>query len=197
MSSGAGTAIAETVSRRPHSLTHEPIGEACGCRREHPAGSTAGTRGSRVLVVDSFVDHTANDWREKTVGVSSTYRDVTLEPWYRGNYPETRSHRLYHGATPETRTAGMHSFFPCLPADAAPHGFSRPEIQLPGYVTQQLTQGKRIARDLEFAAITELWNEVARQVEAQGLCLGTHAELPTRRSVTGSSVENAATASRC
>jgi hypothetical protein len=114
--------------------------------------------------------------------VSATYRKVTLEPWYRGSPPEGQSHRLYFGATHEDPVGDMFSFFPCRPHEESGRGFARPEVHIPSFITRHLTQGKKLARDLSPATLGHLWEQVVRQVEEQGLSLGTYAELPSQRS---------------
>jgi len=105
---------------------------------------------------------------------------VTLEPWYSGSVSEGPSHRLYLGATPAAPIAEMFSFVPCRPYAHNGHGFRRPVIELPGLITPHLQQGKKIARDLTLAEIGQLWKQIVRQVEDQGLFLGTYAALPRR-----------------
>jgi hypothetical protein len=132
-----------------------------------------------VFVVDDMIEHSALNWRSQLDGwISDVYRTVTIEPWYRSPLPAGQSHRLYLGATPDLPVGGMFSFFPCRPFSNSSGGFARPEIQLPGYVTRSLTQGKKIARDLSIAEIGELWGAVARQVRDQGLSLGVAAQDP-------------------
>lgn len=132
-----------------------------------------------VFVVANHVDHTERTWRHLLDGrVSETYRAVTMEQWYKGDVPEGRSFRLYFGATPEDPVHGMFSFFPCLPDVKGATGFARPAITLPGFVTPHLTQGKKIARDLSADEVRSLWGRVVRQVEREGMCLGTYAALP-------------------
>lgn len=151
-----------------------------------------------VFVVGDFVDHSAADWEENlTARISDTYRKVTLEPWYHGSVPPGQSHRLYVGATPERPVGGMFSFFPCLPCNKAGLGFARPEVHIPGFITRHLTQGKKIARDLSLAEVSDLWGQVVRQVEAQGLSLGVYAELPSRTEEGGRRVEDIASLQRC
>jgi hypothetical protein len=133
-----------------------------------------------VLVVANYIDHSAQDYRDKVTGaVSSTYFRVTVAPWY-GNPGETsrQVHRLYFGATYERNVEGMFSFFPCRPHDKALNGFARPEIFIPDFITRNLTQGKKIARLTNGAEAKELWDEVVTQVLKQGLLLGLRAELP-------------------
>lgn len=106
---------------------------------------------------------------------------VTLEPWYRASLPDGQSHRLYFGATPEEPIGEMFSFFPCQHYAKNCRGFARPEVCILDFVTPQLTQGKKIARDLSLGELGALWRTVVSQVEAQGFSLGTHAELPRAR----------------
>ncbi len=135
-----------------------------------------------VFVVGEFVDHSAQDWEQKLDGrISSTYRKVTVEPWYRGAVPDTRSHRLYFGATPPDPAGDLFSFVPCQPYDRNGNGFARPEVRIPGFTTGHLTQGKKMARDLSLTEIGELWKQVVRQMEDQGVSLGTYAMLPSQR----------------
>ncbi|MBA3366250.1 MAG: hypothetical protein H0U03_10780 [Actinobacteria bacterium] len=151
-----------------------------------------------VLVVSDYLDHTPGDWQETVDGeVSTTYSRVTLEPWYRGAVPEVQSHRLYFGATPDRPVGEMFSFFPCRPYDETSRGFARPEINIPGFITSHLTQGKKIARDLSLAEMSELWKQVVRQVESAGLSLGTYAELPPRGGEGGRRVEDPDSVGRC
>jgi hypothetical protein len=95
-------------------------------------------------------------------------------------FPPERSHRLYFGATPETPVDGMFSFFPCLTAHAAEHGFARPAIRIDRRITPRLLQGKKLTTLADPEGACELWAEVAQQVEHQDLQLGVHAELPRR-----------------
>lgn len=147
-----------------------------------------------VFVVSGNIDHGADDWQRVLDGrISPTYRKVTIEPWYCQDLPEDQSctpdcgdlpgqrYRLYFGATPERPIGRTFSFFPCQPHDMGEGGFVRPEINLPGYVTPHLTQGKKIARDLTLATLDDLWQEVARQVQQCGLAFGVYAELPPKR----------------
>jgi hypothetical protein len=151
-----------------------------------------------VLVVGEFVDHSARDWEQKLDGrISSTYRKVTVEPWYRGAGPDARSHRLYFGATPQDPAGGLFSFVPCQPYDENRRGFARPEVRIPGFITPHLTQGKKIARDLSLAEIGELWEQVVGQVEDQGVSLGTYAELPSPREEGSGRVEDPDSVGRC
>lgn len=151
-----------------------------------------------VFVVSHHVDHSARDWEEALDGkVSGVYRKVTLEPWYSGSVPEGQSHRLYYGATGQEPIAGMFSFFPCRPYDQGERGFARPEIDIPGFITRHLTQGKKIARDLSLTEMRELWDQVVHQVEAQGLALGTYVELPPESGEGGGRVEDPDSVGRC
>jgi hypothetical protein len=72
----------------------------------------------------------------------------------------------------------MFSFFPCVTADRVAQGFARPAIRMPEVITPQMTQSKRLNPRQSIGEIVPLWQEVARQVTAQGLALGIHADLP-------------------
>lgn len=161
-------------------------------------------RGKRRFVLDTaFViadsaDHNAADHQKRLDGrISDTYRAVTIDPWYRATLPQGRSHRLYWGATRERPVCGMFSFFPCQRFAEGARGFERPEIQLPGFVTPSLTQGKIITRDVALADLADLWGHVAGQVERQALALGIHAELPPRRGETLDRAEDPDFVRRC
>jgi hypothetical protein len=133
-----------------------------------------------VLVVsERHVDHTRSDFMETLrPAVSDVYWAATGEVWYTGDAPTDRSHRLYFGAMYDEPVNGTFSFFPCRPYDADGNGFARAEINIPGFITRHLTQGKKIARDLSPDELRELWEIVATQVREQGLFLGVHATLP-------------------
>lgn len=135
-----------------------------------------------VFVVDRWIDHDRANQRTPEVrgAVSSTYGDVTLDPWYAGDVPAEQSHRLYFGATPHAPVDGMFSFFPCLPARAADGGFARPEVHIDGRITSHLLQGKKMTHLPDADGGRELWADVARHVEEEGLKLGVRAELPGR-----------------
>jgi hypothetical protein len=131
-----------------------------------------------VFVVDSWIDHSLRDYEDLKDVVSETYWRATIEPWYSGSVPEEQSHRLYFGANQQEPVNGMFSFFPCSTPMRHPNGFARPEIRFPGYVTPTLTQGKRLNRGVTSSEARVGWDEVIRQVRAQGLLLGAYAELP-------------------
>ncbi|HTS05573.1 MAG TPA: hypothetical protein VMP68_08325 [Candidatus Eisenbacteria bacterium] len=141
-----------------------------------------------VFVVDKWEDHNAHDFLRLKDLVPQTFWDVALQPWYQHNdcagsrvNPAPSSCRLYWGATSGKPVDGMFSFFPCMLADQAPRGFARPAIAIPGVITNQLRQGKRLNREgLTPRKVTEYWNRVRKQVESKGLWLGVHAEIPKR-----------------
>lgn len=135
-----------------------------------------------VFVVDRWIDHDRANHRTPEVrgAVSSAYGEVTLDPWYAGDVPADRSHRLYFGATPESPVDDMFSFFPCVPARLAEAGFARPIVRIDGRITPHLLQGKKMTPLSSGIEARGLWAEVAQQVEQQGLRLGVHAELPGR-----------------
>lgn len=136
-----------------------------------------------IFVVDHWIDHGVADFKEKLLkgAVSDAYATVTIGPWYSAGISENRSHRLYFGANPLSTVDGMYSFFPCLPAQAAPEGFARPTIRLPGHVTPQLLQGKKMTAIGNPDQARALWAEVVEQILSQRLNVGVNAELPPRR----------------
>jgi hypothetical protein len=132
-----------------------------------------------LFIVDRHIDHTRSDYRRVLNGeISPVYKSATIEPWYTGQVPQDKSHRLYFGATYELPVEGMFSFFPCLPAREAPKGFPRPEIVLPQVVTPNLYQGKRLNPQPDVEAVRGLWHLVVEQVRNQGLALGVFADTP-------------------
>ena len=135
-----------------------------------------------VFVVERWIDHNRANQRTPEVrgAVSSTYGDVTLDPWYGGDVPAERSHRLYFGATPETPVDGMFSFFPCLPAHTDERGFARPGISIDGRITLHPLQGKKVTTLPDAEGARDLRAEVARELEQRDLRLGVRAELPGR-----------------
>lgn len=135
-----------------------------------------------VFVVNRWIDHGAIDYREKLLrgAVSKTYADVTIAPWYSGDVPKGRSHRLYFGATWESPVDGMFSFFPCVPASDAGDGVARPTIAIEGSITPHLTQGKKLIPIVDDEPAFDLWSAVVDQVETQGLHLELSTELPPK-----------------
>ena len=146
-----------------------------------------------VFVVADSVDHARRDYKRKLASVvSDTYAAVTLGPWYGEsagckptesnggcNTPESeRSFRLYLGATFEDPVDGMFSFVPCVTGDRVAQGFARPAIRIPDAITPTMMQSKRLNPRQSIDEIIPLWEEVVRQLIAQGLALGVHAELP-------------------
>jgi hypothetical protein len=132
-----------------------------------------------AFVVSDWITHSRNTWRQEVSGaVSSVYEAVTLEPMYSDPIPAHVQFRLYRGATADDPINETFSFFPCLPTDGGtPIGFARPTIYLDGIINPRLTQNRKTT-ELDHAAIAEVWSEVVRQVQAQGLMLGVAAEEP-------------------
>ncbi len=133
-----------------------------------------------VFVIAEYIDHHIGDY-EKVLGevVSDTYWDVTIRPWYENLSDLERSHRLYFGATPEDPVDGMFSFFPCLPLEAEPRRFPRPQIQLSGIVNPRLCQNRKHTL-VPPGNAKQTWDEVVRQVREQGRLLGARADLPPK-----------------
>jgi hypothetical protein len=139
-----------------------------------------------LLVVDRHIDHSRADYMSLRGLVSPSYFAATIDPWYTGKVPASQSHRLYFGAMFDAPHEGIFSFFPCLPAAEAPHGFARPEIDLAEVVTPTMTQNKRLNPQPDLMHVRELWEKVASSVEEQGLRLGVFADTPpTRRGPEG------------
>ena len=137
-----------------------------------------------VFVVADYVDWNLSNYREKLKGVvPPEYFHATLEPiayeMKVRNLSPSQTFRLYLGATVEKPYEGMFSFFPCLSAkEGKAKGFARPVLRREGIVTDNLTQGQRMNPQPDVASVRALWNDVARQVLAQNLRLGVHADLP-------------------
>jgi hypothetical protein len=133
-----------------------------------------------VFVVDDWFDHSVHDFREELDGtVDGLYWTVTLESWYAEGIGEpSTTFRLYRGATYRDPVDGMFSFAPCQPADAVDYRFARPEVRLPGNITPNLTQGKKITKLDGVEAVRDLWGRVVQQVEDQGLELGVRLDPP-------------------
>jgi hypothetical protein len=159
-----------------------------------------------VFVVSHWIDHDRSSVRQVLKdAISPTYAAVTISPWYRedfrgserGQAAQTRlgcgkpvaperetgcgtgdSFRLYFGATWEEPVDGMFSFFPCVPLAEAINGFARPEIAIAGSITDNLTQGQKFTDLQSPVQAKRLWDEVVRQVQAEGLAPGVHAALP-------------------
>ena len=162
-------------------------------------GSGKEIRGERSFLVDTvFVvgkrlpydpQHVERDLRGK---VSDTFIDVTGKPLkyaccageVSGCVPGgTDKLSLYCGANPQSRVHGMFSFFPAKPEGDA-WDFAKPEIRLssdyfnPG--NWQAPMG--VNADRSCSELSELWHDIAEQVLAKGLVLGTYAEIPPERS---------------
>jgi hypothetical protein len=144
-----------------------------------------------AFVVDHWIDHSSRNYRGVLDGaISQEYKEVTVSPWYQESFAESKScasagstetWRLYFGVLYDKPLHGMYSFFPCQPYDAKSKGFARPRISLPGVITDNLNQGKKLAEPQSLDEMKQLWGEVTKQVKKQGLALGVHAEMPERR----------------
>lgn len=136
-----------------------------------------------VFVTQRSIDHApTDDPAPIEAATSAEYRRATVERIYASDAGRPVDYRLYFGATPESPTDGMFSFFPCLPYDQdGDVAFARPEIRIDGYVNPALKQGYKIhLRDLTAADLHDLWEHVKMQVRKTGLRLGTCAALPQR-----------------
>jgi hypothetical protein len=132
-----------------------------------------------VFVVDRWIKFYPPNYRTELAGqVSKTFEDVTLSRIaHHADTPFT----LYFGATYNQRVDGMFSFFACQPRTQGEVGFARPVIKLPGQITNNLTQGKKMTVQPDLATMQSQWSNVMQQVTDQGLMLGVSAELPEQR----------------
>jgi hypothetical protein len=170
----------------------------CGCQQHtchHRAGGAVETflrrlaTGSLVLfgsavsgrfVLDTALvvgDHT--DYRNGDFGglaglVPDLYYPISLRPQWTGNQT-CDSFRLYRGATRAESAGRMFSFTPCRPF--ALRGFARPQIVLPGVVTEGLTQGKKMTAAAGIGDVERAWDSVVGQVLSQGCSLAHRVEL--------------------
>lgn len=150
------------------------------------------------VVGDRSIDHTRTNYREVLAGaISQEYWEVTIFPGYQEPSTESKpcapvkesctpadsqeTWRLYFGATHDNPVHGMYSFFPCQHYEGKSGGFARPRISLPGWITDNLNQGKRCRSVLGLDEMKSLWDEVVKQVKMQGLALGVYARMPGRR----------------
>jgi hypothetical protein len=143
-----------------------------------------------VFVVERWMDHRRDDYHWiLNEAIPEEYFCVTILPWYRQSDRESascthanahESWRLYFGASYDNPVEGMFSFFPCLPFELATHGFARPVITLPGAITDNLYQGKRINPQTRVEDVKAMWDQVVAQVQEQGLALGIYAAMPPR-----------------
>jgi|Deesub1362B_J571_1020462.scaffolds.fasta_scaffold02121_4 hypothetical protein len=132
-----------------------------------------------VFVVNDWINHNKNNYKNVLKGkISEVYADVTLSPLYQELSAESKSYRLYFGATFYSPLKGMFSFFPCLPCDDNPKGFARPIIKIKNIITNDLRQGRKITVMKNIDEVTILWNNVVKQVTKKGLKLGIFAQLP-------------------
>jgi hypothetical protein len=143
-----------------------------------------------VFVVEDWIDHNRSNFRKSLAKViPEAYKDVTVSPMYGEPFAEKRiltvmnsseSWRLYFGATYEHPLEGMFSFFPCLPYEEGRRGFARPRIRIKGVITDNLPRGMKLNHKETLLDVKALWNEVAEQVEEQGLLLGIYTDIPRK-----------------
>ena len=130
-----------------------------------------------VLVVKDFIEHSDGNWRDRLgASLPKEYREVTLEPYYAN---DGGNDRLYMGSTENDPYDGMYSFFPCVPDDGRPNGFSRPQVELP-VVGSLLKQNHKRTCLSAISEARDIWDAVRRQVVQQGLAIGVAAQIPRR-----------------
>jgi hypothetical protein len=136
-----------------------------------------------VLVVSERIQHNIDNYKEVLKDkVPPQYFDVSLNPIYyetKWRKWKTNSYSLYLGATYKKPYEGMFSFFPCKPCkDGEKLGFVRPVIKIPGVIDDSLNRWQRMNRQQSMEDVRRLWNEVVKQVLAQGLALGVRTDIP-------------------
>jgi hypothetical protein len=143
-----------------------------------------------VFVVDHWIDHNRENYSKVLNGaISQEYLQVTISAWYQEPSEsntctpagQNETWRLYFGASYDMPLGGMYSFFPCLPHGDKSRGFARPTIRIPGVITNNLSQGKKLSERSSIDEMRLLWDEVVEQVRKQGLALGVYVELPKCR----------------
>jgi hypothetical protein len=140
-----------------------------------------------VFVVDRWVKfYPPNYEMEVAEHISKTFADVTLS---RIAHHTATPFTLYFGATHAHRVGEMFSFFPCVPDGQDERGFARPTIELPGQITNNLSQGKKMTIQADLPAMKACWDEVVRQVTKEGLMLGVTAEVPEQCAESGASLQ--------
>ncbi len=133
-----------------------------------------------ALVVGDYIDYPRGRYDVLADFVSEEYYSLSLHTQTLIE-PTVETFRLYRGATYDERVGGMFSFTPCRAAKDGYVGFERPNIVIPEFVTQQLTQGKKRTVIDDLDAMRKLWLEVRRQVEDAGCLLAHNVALNPKR----------------
>jgi hypothetical protein len=142
-----------------------------------------------VFVVDHWIDHDRKNYSKVLNGaISQEYSQVTISAWYqepsepKSCTPEGQEEtwRLYFGASYDKPVGGMYSFFPCRHHEPKSIGFARPTIEIPGVITNNLSQGKKFSEQSKIDEMRLHWDKVVGQVRRQGLALGVYAGMPQR-----------------
>lgn len=144
-----------------------------------------------VFVVGKSVSYTVANYHHELskagISFSTTFDSVCMLPTGK---PQEAT--LYEGVRYKDRADhnNLFSYFPCLPYEQD-KSFARPEIKidsnvlstqiLAGVFHPKLGQGIKITIDKSIDDCVEVWNEVVRQVTAQGLCLGIEATTPPQK----------------
>lgn len=115
--------------------------------------------------------------------VDPVFRALTLE--LLGPGPEGPSFTLYEGATPNEPVGGMFSFFPCSQSDGGRSRFARPAVELSEKINPTNWRAAKLTPIEDLEAAHDIWADLAKQVLASDLSLGTHAEMPDAVPVLG------------
>jgi len=133
-----------------------------------------------VFVVGDHTDYPNGEYEGLIDLVPPEYLDIGLRTQALSE-PTVDSYRLYRGATVNELVGGMYSFTPCRSITDGDIGFERPGIVMPGFITQSLTQGKKLNVVPDLSAMHDLWSEVIRQVRAAGCSLAHHIAFSPKR----------------
>lgn len=132
-----------------------------------------------VFVIDDAISHhSLETWQNEALGMSETYRAMTLAPMYMDKHIRRESnYTLYRGVTQDSSPTGPFSFIPCQADSSQGIGFSRPRLELPGIVNHTLMMGQRRI-PMSISEIGAVWSSVVKQILDRDLSLGVFAQEP-------------------
>jgi hypothetical protein len=120
------------------------------------------------FTVDSSTDLDCPPW----------VQDVVFEPLRRDPKRPTTKFRLYRGRTYDEAASGPFCFVPCRPYERGGSAFPRPTIQLDRrWINPNLPMGAKATKATK-SELSDLWHEIARQVNAAGLERGVKLAVP-------------------
>ncbi len=139
-----------------------------------------------VIVIQDHVPYSTKDW-QTTLADHAVPEYMPLSPLpisYELGVQKpgkVQHYRLYHGATPTRPIGKMFSYFPCQPWKGEGAGFARPVIKHPEVIKDTLTGWQQMNPQDSLADVEALWQNITKQVLAQGLSLCITADLPITR----------------